>query len=337
MTWSKFDDAAPKNPKAVAAGNDAWALWAAAIMYCNRHLTDGFVSLAALAADCLPVPISTQQARRLAERLCDLRVRPDGLGLFERTDGGLYKVHDFLEWNPSKSEVEAQRKADRERKRKRNGNPPDSGRAPPGIPDGIQTGIRAASGAHAGVRARVARPDPPDPPGSDLPAAADPKDLPGSARAPTREPAAAAPAAAADKPWGMPEVLQVPAALRAQWALDDAYWASLVSPETWPEVQRVGVAFEQATGQQRLLGRYSHDAGVKAIVVLYATGYMPSDLERAVRLAVAEPWWRADGAKRGLASLTPEVVARALQAAPARSARPADDSPPYHHTRLDRP
>lgn len=162
MTWSKFDDAAPKSPKAVVAGNDAWSLWAAAIMYCNRHLTDGYVTLAALASDCLPCPIPPAKAKKLAEQLCAVRARPDGAGLFERADGGLYKVHDFLDWNPSKVEVEAKRKVDRDRKRNRPGGAPDSDE----IPRGIRPGIQPASGApRASARALPVptRPDPPDP------------------------------------------------------------------------------------------------------------------------------------------------------------------------------
>jgi len=166
MTWSKFDDAAPKSPKAVAAGNDAWSLWAAAIMYCNRHLTDGYITLAALASDCLPCPIAPAKARKLAEQLCAVRARPDGVGLFEHADGGIYKVHDFLDWNPSKVEVEAKRKLDRERKRTRPGVSAGGAQESDEIPRGIRPGIQTDSGApRASARARPvpSRPVPPDP------------------------------------------------------------------------------------------------------------------------------------------------------------------------------
>lgn len=164
MTWSKFDDAAPKSPKAVTAGNEAWALWAAAIMYCNRHLTDGYVSLAALATDCLPVPLTPARAKKLADLLCGCRVRPGGVGLFEPAGDGLYLVHDFLEWNPSKAEVDSKRKADRERKRTRGGAQQDSERNPSGTPSESERnpdGIRLDSETpRASARAL---PDPPVP------------------------------------------------------------------------------------------------------------------------------------------------------------------------------
>lgn len=157
MTWSRFDDAAPKHPKAKVAGNDAWSLWSAAVMYCNRYNTDGFVPLAALATECLPEPLSLSKAKKLAERLVAAKVRPDGTGLFEHAPGGGYVVHDFLDWNPSKGEVEQKRKVDRDRKR--GGvrvEPPsdskrESERIPSGIPSGIQPGIRADSEAPACV------------------------------------------------------------------------------------------------------------------------------------------------------------------------------------------
>ncbi|HEY3500714.1 MAG TPA: hypothetical protein VGK73_38745, partial [Polyangiaceae bacterium] len=92
MTWSRFDDAAPKHPKSQAAGNEAWALWAAAVMYCNRFHTDGYVTLASLASECLPEPISLAKARKLAERLCGARVREDGGGLFENAGKDRFRV-----------------------------------------------------------------------------------------------------------------------------------------------------------------------------------------------------------------------------------------------------
>jgi hypothetical protein len=164
VTWSKFDDAAPKNPKAVAAGNDAWGLWAAAVMYCNRHLTDGYVTLAALATDCLPVPITPARAKKLAEQLCGSRVRPDGKGLFEPAGDGLYLVHDFHDWNPSKVEVETRRKIDRDRKKNPPGRRMDSDRNTDGDPSesgrssgGIQEDSEAP---RASARALPARPVP---------------------------------------------------------------------------------------------------------------------------------------------------------------------------------
>ena len=164
MTWSRFDDAAAKHPKARLAGNEAWSLWQAAIQYCNRYLTDGVVPLAALALDCLPEPISMAKAKKLADKLVDARVRDDGQGLFELLAPGKYAVHHFLDWNPSKAQVEAKRKADRDRKRGGPDSDGGSGGPPRGIPDGIPNGKRSDSGTPTPAGARVpAQPAMPSP------------------------------------------------------------------------------------------------------------------------------------------------------------------------------
>ena len=176
MTWSRFDDAAPTHPKAKEAGNEAWGLWCAAVMYCNRYLTDGFVSLRALSRDCLPVPIKEAKAKALATRLVNARVGQEGKGLFTETEGG-YLVNDFLDWNPSKSDVETKRKADRDRKRNPKGIQVDSARNPDGSPtesDGNPGGValdssgaspaRGPAPAGAGVPAIPAIPAVPSPP-----------------------------------------------------------------------------------------------------------------------------------------------------------------------------
>lgn len=165
MTWSRFDDAAAKHPKARLAGNEAWSLWLAAIQYCNRYLTDGVVPLAALAVDCLPEPISMAKAKKLADKLVNARVRDDGAGLFEQLAPNKYAVHHFLDWNLSKSQVEAKRKADRDRKRGPTDSRPDSERIPVGIPDGKPRDSEPPT--PAGARAPI--PSHPIPSGSEDP------------------------------------------------------------------------------------------------------------------------------------------------------------------------
>lgn len=144
MTWARFDDAAATHPKARVAGNEAWALWVAAVIYCNRYLTDGFIPFAALATDCLPVPIAMAKAKKLAEKLCEARLRPDGPGLFVRVNDG-YIIHDFLNWNESKSDVENKRKIDRDRKRGARASKAESSDSPKSSPLGHRSGIQSES------------------------------------------------------------------------------------------------------------------------------------------------------------------------------------------------
>jgi hypothetical protein len=87
------------------------------------------------------------KAKKLAEKLCEARLRPNGPGLFIRADGG-YMVHDFLDWNESKADVEAKRKRDRDRKRGKKDSGPDSSGSPEDIPRGNTGGQRADSAAH---------------------------------------------------------------------------------------------------------------------------------------------------------------------------------------------
>lgn len=188
MTWAYFDDGAPKHPKAIRAGNEAWGLWAAAVMYCNRWLTDGVVTIEALTNDCLPVPIPKARAKKLAEKLCEAKQRPDGVGLLTLNEDGTYQVHDFLDWNKSKAEVEAKRAADRARKKGGASggsggtgggdapppNPPgggaDSERNPKRNPKRNPDGVAAESALPARGPARTRAGGPPFPPSPPSPA-----------------------------------------------------------------------------------------------------------------------------------------------------------------------
>jgi len=182
LTWSRFDDAAPTHPKAREAGNEAWGLWCAAVMYCNRYLTDGHITLRALARDCLPEKIPEAKAKKLAERLVDAKVTPDGKGLLVETDAG-YLVHDFLVLNQSKADVESKRKADRDRKRIPGGIRTESERNPTGRqpegdgnPGGVAVDSGGASRAYAGAGAGARSPFP-SVPDRTLPASTDPSGL----------------------------------------------------------------------------------------------------------------------------------------------------------------
>ena len=142
MTWSRFDDAARKHPKATMAGNEAWGFWCAAIMYCNQYGTDGFVPDSALATDVLPVPITKKRAVALADKLCKAKLQDDGRALFARNEVRKgYMVNDFLDWNPSKVEVESKRRAAKERKERWEGKNAN------GTHDGTRSGTRSEHGS----------------------------------------------------------------------------------------------------------------------------------------------------------------------------------------------
>ncbi len=261
MTWSRFDDAARKHPKAQMAGNEAWGFWCAAIMYCNQYGTDGFIPDAALATEVLPNPISKKKAKELADQLCESRIAPDGSALFRRdnTRKG-YLVHDFLEWNPSKADVDSKRKRDRERK----GIRTDSARNTGGVPDGKREDSGTAS-------AKIPI----------VPACA-------GAGAPTRDPA---------RPPAQPEDPSPPAHSgsslqeRAVLWLTDKQVASLSAPnpESWAETQEavavLAVTFGH-TGPQS--PRHQADPRMLVLLARWSEGYTITQVALAIQGAALD-------------------------------------------------
>lgn len=167
------------------------------------------------------------------------------------------------------------------------------------------------------------RPEPPDPLPLPVPRseAADLK-TPQVARA-QQAPRIAA-AAAGVLPRNLEQALELAICPRAAMVRDNTHHAEWVQPHRWPEVIAVAEALHQAAGLGPVrLGTYARDSGVRAVVELFAAGYMPSDLKDACRRVVGDPWWAKGDAKRGLSSLSPAVVRAALAGGltPAQQAR----------------
>ena len=99
MSWIFLDDKFHSNPKVVAAKLDGAGLYARALAYCGDHLTDGYV----------PKEWAEEVApKRLRQRLADV-------GLWTE-NGGRYHIPDYLDFNPSRMEVEEKRRKEAERK-----------------------------------------------------------------------------------------------------------------------------------------------------------------------------------------------------------------------------
>lgn len=117
MTWVRLDDRFAQHPKVVAAGPLAMAMQVAALGYCNRELTDGFIPRAA-ARTLLDFEIERDGERytiAVTSGYSGSDVTAawviDGLvasGMWEEVPGG-YHIHDYLEYQPSKDEVLALR------------------------------------------------------------------------------------------------------------------------------------------------------------------------------------------------------------------------------------
>ncbi len=108
MPWFKVDDQTTFHPKVMRAGNAAFGAWVRLGAYCNAQLTDGFI----------PASVARMIAsRRELETLIESQ-------FLDQIEGG-YRIHDYLEYQPSRAQVEAERKATRARvTRHRNGVTP---------------------------------------------------------------------------------------------------------------------------------------------------------------------------------------------------------------------
>lgn len=100
MAWVKIDDQFPDHPKIAACGPLGMALQVAALCYSGRFLTDGFI------------PASVAPRLMNLEGLAnpeDVIQRLVNAGVWIPVDGG-FQIHDYLEYQPSRAQVEAVRK-----------------------------------------------------------------------------------------------------------------------------------------------------------------------------------------------------------------------------------
>lgn len=117
MPWIRVDDHFNEHPKLAQVGPLGWGYWVAGLAYCNRNLTDGFI------------PRASAQSLGVFE-VCSGELRYDicvtsgmqgddvdagfviGLlldaGLWYEVSGG-YRVHDYLEHQPSKAKILGER------------------------------------------------------------------------------------------------------------------------------------------------------------------------------------------------------------------------------------
>jgi hypothetical protein len=118
VTWVRLDDGFTQHPKVAAAGPLAIAMQVAALCYCNKNLTDGFIPRA-VARTLLDWELDNDDAYwTITVKTDDGRsedLTPEfvwdcllSAGLWDRVPGG-FRIHDYLEYQPSKDEVLALR------------------------------------------------------------------------------------------------------------------------------------------------------------------------------------------------------------------------------------
>lgn len=93
MTWVRLEPDFPDHPKVVNLSDDAFRAFIGGLCYCNHYLTDGRIPAGAV--------------RRLVHRRA-VAVELVKAGLWDQNGDGMI-VHDFLDYQPTRSEVEAAR------------------------------------------------------------------------------------------------------------------------------------------------------------------------------------------------------------------------------------
>ena len=154
MPWIKVDDHFDEHPKMARVGPLGWALWLAGLAYCNRNLTDGFIPYITarrlVSWDFLmprngsdiesvwTVGINTGMHGEDVDSELVIGMLMDA-GLWEECTGG-YRVHDYMQYQPSKADVVAERQKWADKKRKGRTSQGDS----PGDSRGDSPGRNAA-------------------------------------------------------------------------------------------------------------------------------------------------------------------------------------------------
>lgn len=120
MPWVRIDENALEHPKIGGLPDGAFRLWVQGLAYCQKFLTDGFVS-----------DLAIRGLHAFSPKRKGILI---SAGLWEQAVGGI-NVHDFLQWNDSKEEVMTSRRQARERKRRFN----DKNGVRNGVPDAERT------------------------------------------------------------------------------------------------------------------------------------------------------------------------------------------------------
>ncbi len=116
MPWVKLDDHMSEHPKVVQAGPLAHLLFVCGLEYAARNLTDGLIPYRAipLLTNWEDVLIRTHDGVEDVDPY-NVAVELERAGLWEATDGGDYIIHDYLEYQPSKAQVLAERDRNKQR------------------------------------------------------------------------------------------------------------------------------------------------------------------------------------------------------------------------------
>lgn len=110
MAWARLDDQMPNKAKVKFVGPLGLALHVSAICFASRDLTDGFVP-----DDVVPglLDLPKAQLNKVLPLMTALAPRQEN-PLWHRVEGG-YEIHDYLEYNPTRESVLAERQKAKDR------------------------------------------------------------------------------------------------------------------------------------------------------------------------------------------------------------------------------
>jgi hypothetical protein len=142
MPWVKLDDRFPSHRKVALLSDRAFRLHVSALCWCSENLTDGRI-----ADRELPLVAHVRGIKATAQQL-------EAAGVWDRADGG-WVIHDYLDYNPSREQVLAERKKNAERqerfRQRKNGKPTPPTNGPSnGRSNGRSNGVTRAGETHDG-------------------------------------------------------------------------------------------------------------------------------------------------------------------------------------------
>lgn len=104
MPWVRLDDRFPSHRKVALLSDRAFRLYVSALCWCSENLTEGAISEREL-----PFVARLRGVKKAAEEL-------EAAGLWDPTADG-WMVHDYLEYNPDRARVQADREANAARQK----------------------------------------------------------------------------------------------------------------------------------------------------------------------------------------------------------------------------
>jgi len=124
--WARLDDAILDNPKIIAAGPLGFALHVAAITWCARNLTDGFIPKRRVPQllDLTSLQVSEATLGQVRHGITADDIARDLSRLSLWHDHGVtWELHDYLVYNPSRAQVIHRREREKNRIRSTRCNP----------------------------------------------------------------------------------------------------------------------------------------------------------------------------------------------------------------------